>query len=148
MEYQHDKNKVSMLLIDHEKLGIQKNKLLNSLKDWFYFENNKYQEGKAGPSEDLDDGEESEGEYDLYQMSYVTSLHDATADVNGAARLVGDTNEVVHKKLVGSFNRIKRLYHDSLNKTTQSTSNMSDKNDENNLKIKRFEEELSDLTIE
>ena len=82
LEYQANKPTVTTLFIDHEKMGLEKQKVLNSLKEWFYFENNKYQNSSSSTSD-------SEEEYDIYQDSYITSLRDQTKDVASAARNIG-----------------------------------------------------------
>ena len=148
LEYQVNKGKVTMLMVDHEKLGVEKSKLLNSLRDWFYFENNKYQENSAPPDDGYYESESDEEKYDIYQGSYITSLRDATADVSGAARKLGDTNEVTHKKFASTFNRIKRLYNDSLQKSTIADNSNQSESTDYELKIRNFEKELLDLSME
>ena len=115
LEYQANKPTVTTLFIDHEKMGLEKQKVLNSLKEWFYFENNKYQNSSSSTSD-------SEEEYDIYQDSYITSLRDQTKDVASAARNIGAASELTNKKLSTSFAKMKSLYNKAQTQTSTSSS--------------------------
>ena len=127
-QFQQNKGKLTMLMIDHEKLGIERKEVLEALKEWFFF---------VRSGQDVDSDDEGDGQ------SYITSLADVLKDTRGAAKLVEETTLRSNEKLGALFTGIKNVYHESVALQQDTTKKLLEED-----VTASFEKELRDAEFE
>ncbi|GMI24236.1 hypothetical protein TrCOL_g8515 [Triparma columacea] len=100
-KFQQDKGRMTMIMLDHVKLGMEQKEVLNGLKNWFY---------------GLDKVDEDDGGEDVTEMeSYIMSLSDVLRGTRAAAKKLDDHTLKSTEKLGEVMKSLRRAYNDALN---------------------------------
>ncbi|GMH54806.1 hypothetical protein TrST_g3684 [Triparma strigata] len=118
-QFQQSKGQMTMLMVDHEKLGLEQTTVLQTIKDWFFF----VRSGAADVDEDDDD------------LTDFTSLLEVMKETRNAVRNVENVTENTSDKLSSLFGDIKKVYNQSVDLRKDVGKTEADA-------AKHFEEEL------